>query len=160
MYGCLQPELVPFSGASALISTNPHPTGMSHSMHASLCRRLSHPILRNTSRYITSIFSPGVVPGSVPVSARDAPPNFRPISPLISQANLARLQQTCHLDGEVGLNTSRNNKPPAPSVGSAFSTGLMLVDHDLEVPAQHFSLNYPQYGPSRSPLLNPSSHVI
>src|SRR6266852_4492024 len=36
----------------------------------------------------------------------------------------------------------------------------MLVDRDPEVPARRFSLNYPQYGPSRSPLLNPSSHVI
>jgi hypothetical protein len=36
----------------------------------------------------------------------------------------------------------------------------MLVDHDPEVPARRFSLISPQYGPTRSPLLNPSLHVI
>jgi len=34
----------------------------------------------------------------------------------------------------------------------------MLVDRDLEVPAQHFPLNYPHYAHARI-LLNPSSHV-
>ena len=36
----------------------------------------------------------------------------------------------------------------------------MLVDCDLEVPVRRFSLNYLQHGPTQSPLLNPSSHVI
>ena len=69
-----------------------------------------------------AFFIRGIVPGFIPVSARDAPPNFRHISPLVSQANLARLRQTCQLDGEVAPNTSRNSEPPAPSLSSATST--------------------------------------
>jgi cell cycle serine/threonine-protein kinase CDC5/MSD2 len=69
-----------------------------------------------------SFFTHGIVPGFIPVSARDAPPNFRHISPLVSQTNLARLRQTCQLDSEVAPNTSRNSEPPAPSVSSATSS--------------------------------------
>jgi len=69
-----------------------------------------------------AFFTRGIVPGFIPVSSRDAPPNFRHISPLVSQANLARLRQTCQLDGEVAPNTSRNSEPPAPSVSSATSS--------------------------------------
>jgi hypothetical protein len=69
-----------------------------------------------------AFFTRGIVPGFMPVTARDAPPDFRHISPLVSQANLARLRQTCHLDGEVVPDTSRNTEPPAPSASSATSS--------------------------------------
>jgi hypothetical protein len=59
-----------------------------------------------------------LVPGFIPVSARDAPPNFRNTSPRVLQTNLARLRQTCRLDGEVAPNMSRNCEPPGPSVSS------------------------------------------
>ena len=69
-----------------------------------------------------AFFTRGIVPGFMPVSARDAPPDFRHISPLVSQANLARLRQTCHFDEEVASTMSRNSEPPAPSASSATSS--------------------------------------
>ncbi|KAI9429133.1 kinase-like domain-containing protein [Lactarius indigo] len=68
-----------------------------------------------------AFFTRGIVPGYIPVSARDMPPDFRHLSPLVSQANLARLRQACQLDGEVDPATSRDMEPPAPSASSASS---------------------------------------
>ncbi|KAI9431856.1 kinase-like domain-containing protein [Lactarius indigo] len=68
-----------------------------------------------------AFFTCGIVPGYIPVAARDMPPDFRHLSPLVSQANLARLRQACQLDGEVDPATSRDMKPPTPSASSASS---------------------------------------
>ncbi|KAI9449687.1 kinase-like domain-containing protein [Lactarius psammicola] len=68
-----------------------------------------------------TFFTHGIVPGYIPASARDMPPDFRHISPLVSQANLSRLRQACQLDGEVAPATARDNEPPAPSASSASS---------------------------------------
>ncbi|KAF8480168.1 Thiolase, N-terminal domain-containing protein [Russula ochroleuca] len=64
----------------------------------------------------------GTVPGLIPVSAHDAPPNFCHLSPLILQANLARLQQMFHLDEEIAPNTSRNSETPVLCAGSVTSS--------------------------------------
>jgi cell cycle serine/threonine-protein kinase CDC5/MSD2 len=60
-----------------------------------------------------TFFARGTVPGFIPVSARDAPPNFHHILPLASQANLTRLQQTRQLDEEIAPTTSQNREPHA-----------------------------------------------
>ncbi len=49
------------------------------------------------------------------------PPDFRHLSPLVSQANLARLRQACQLDEEVAPAVARDSEPPAPSASSASS---------------------------------------
>ena len=56
------------------------------------------------------------------VFARDALLDFRHITPLVSQANLAQLRQTCHFDEEVAPTMSRNSGPPAPSASGATSS--------------------------------------
>ncbi|KAH9036705.1 kinase-like domain-containing protein [Lactarius hengduanensis] len=68
-----------------------------------------------------AFFTHGIVPGYIPVSARDMPPDFRHLSPLVSQANLSRLRQACQLDGEVDPAAARDIEPPAPSASSASS---------------------------------------
>ncbi|KAH9029985.1 kinase-like domain-containing protein [Lactarius pseudohatsudake] len=68
-----------------------------------------------------AFFAHGIVPGYIPVSARDMPPDFRHLSPLVSQANLSRLRQACQLDGEVDPAAARDIEPPAPSASSASS---------------------------------------
>jgi len=68
-----------------------------------------------------TFFTHGIVPGYIPASARDMPPDFRHISPLVSQANLSRLRRACQLDGEVAPATARDSEPPAPSASSASS---------------------------------------
>ncbi|KAH9061716.1 kinase-like domain-containing protein [Lactarius deliciosus] len=68
-----------------------------------------------------AFFTHGIVPGYIPVSARDMPPDFRHLSPLVSQANLSRLRQACQLDGEIEPAAARDIEPPAPSASSASS---------------------------------------
>jgi cell cycle serine/threonine-protein kinase CDC5/MSD2 len=68
-----------------------------------------------------SFFIRGIVPGFIPISARDMPPDFRHISPLVSQANLSRLRQACQLDGEVTSPAAHDDEPPAPTASSASS---------------------------------------
>ncbi|KAH8978342.1 kinase-like domain-containing protein [Lactarius akahatsu] len=68
-----------------------------------------------------AFFTHGIVPGYIPVSARDMPPDFRHLSPLVSQANLSRLRQACQLDGEIEPAAARDTEPPAPSASSASS---------------------------------------
>jgi cell cycle serine/threonine-protein kinase CDC5/MSD2 len=68
-----------------------------------------------------AFFTGGIVPGFIPISARDMPPDFRHISPLVSQANLSRLRQVCQLDGDVAPPSEHDIEPPAPSASSASS---------------------------------------
>src|SRR5260370_24113624 len=97
----LQPNLVPFSGALVIISTSSHLAEMSHPMHASLCRRFLCPTLRSAPCCITSL----TMLSSLVASSQSSylslhsilPPNFWHISPLVSQAILARLRQMVNL---------------------------------------------------------------
>lgn len=99
-----------------------------------------------------AFFTRGTVPGFIPVSARDAPPNFRHISPLVSQANFARLRQTCHLDEEIAPNTSRNSEPPAPSAGSATSS-LAQQEREFQKAVQPGSPISALLSSARQPLM-------
>ena len=99
-----------------------------------------------------AFFTCGIVPGFIPVSARDAPPNFRHISSLVSQANLARLRQTCHLDEEVAPNASRNNEPPAPSASSATSS-LAQQEREFQKAVQPGSPISALLSSARQPLM-------
>jgi hypothetical protein len=99
-----------------------------------------------------AFFTRGTVPGFIPVSARDAPPNFRHISPLVSQANLARLRQTCHLHEEMAPNTSRNSEPPAPSAGSATSS-LAQQEREFQKAVQPGSPISALLSSARQPLM-------
>lgn len=99
-----------------------------------------------------AFFTRGIIPGFIPVSARDAPPNFRHISALVSQANLARLRQTCQLDGEIAPNTSRNSEPPAPSVSSATSS-LAQQEREFQKAVQPGSPISALLSSARQPLM-------
>jgi serine/threonine protein kinase len=99
-----------------------------------------------------AFFTCGIVPGFIPVSARDTPPNFRHISPLVSQANLSQLRQTSQVDGEVAPNTSRNSEPPVPSVGSATSS-LAQQEREFQKAVQPGSPISALLSSARQPLM-------
>lgn len=99
-----------------------------------------------------AFFTRGIVPGFIPASARDTLPNFRHISPLVSQANLVRLRQTCQLDGGVAPNTSRNSEPPAPSVSSATSS-LAQQEREFQKAVQPGSPISALLSSARQPLM-------
>ncbi|TCD67323.1 Cell cycle serine/threonine-protein kinase cdc5/MSD2 [Steccherinum ochraceum] len=65
-------------------------------------------------------FTNGIVPGYIPNSAHDAPPDFRHITPPVSQANLARLRKTALLDEEV--TSIAVPSAPAPATTTTEST--------------------------------------
>ncbi|KAI0296286.1 kinase-like domain-containing protein [Multifurca ochricompacta] len=98
-----------------------------------------------------TFFTRGIVPGYIPVSARDAPPDFRHISPLISQANLTRLRQACLLDSEIAP-TPRNSEPPAPSVSSA-SSSLAQQEREFQKAVQPGSPISALLSSARQPLM-------
>src|SRR5260370_4355867 len=62
-------------------------------------------------------------------------PDFQDISPLVSQANLARPRQTCRLDGKVLPSTLPNSEPHALSVSST-TRGLAQQDREFQNEAQ------------------------
>jgi cell cycle serine/threonine-protein kinase CDC5/MSD2 len=97
-------------------------------------------------------FTRGIVPGYIPVSARDMPPDFRHISSLISQVNLARLRQACQLDGEPAPTTSRNCEPPAPSASSA-SSSLAQQEREFQKAVQPGSPISALLSSARQPLM-------
>jgi cell cycle serine/threonine-protein kinase CDC5/MSD2 len=97
-------------------------------------------------------FTRGIVPGFIPVSARDMPPDFRHISSLVSQANLARLRQTCQLDNEPVSTTSRNSEPPASSAGSA-SSSLAQQEREFQKAVQPGSPISALLSSARQPLM-------
>ena len=99
-----------------------------------------------------AFFTRGIVPGYMPVSARDTPPDFRHISPLISQANLARLRQTCHLDNEAALNTSRNSELPASSASST-TNSLAQQEREFQKAVQPGSPISALLSSARQPLM-------
>ncbi|KAI9433702.1 hypothetical protein H4582DRAFT_2101360 [Lactarius indigo] len=70
---------------------------------------------------VHSFITRAIVLGYIPVSARDMPPDFRHLSPFVSQANLVRLRRAYQLDGEVDPATSCDIEPPTPSISSASS---------------------------------------
>ncbi|KAH9970178.1 kinase-like domain-containing protein [Lactifluus volemus] len=97
-------------------------------------------------------FTRGIVPGFIPVSARDMPPDFRHISSLVSQANLARLRQTCQLDNEPVSTTSRNSGPPASSASSA-SSSLAQQEREFQKAVQPGSPISALLSSARQPLM-------
>lgn len=99
-----------------------------------------------------AFFTHGTVPGYMPVSARDTPPDFRHISRLVSQANLARLRQVCLLDGEVAPTTSRNSEPPASSASSATSS-LAQQEREFQKAVQPGSPISALLSSARQPLM-------
>lgn len=60
-------------------------------------------------------FANGIVPGYIPTSAHDAPPDFRHISRQVSNANLARLRKYALLDEEVTPLAVPSAPPAVPS---------------------------------------------
>jgi len=99
-----------------------------------------------------AFFIRGTVPGYIPVSARDTPPDFRHISPLVSQANLARLRQACQLDSEVIPDTSRSVEPPAASASSATSS-LAQQEREFQKAVQPGSPISALLSSARQPLM-------
>lgn len=99
-----------------------------------------------------AFFTHGTVPGYIPVSARDTPPDFRHISPLVSQANLARVRQACQLDTEVAPDTSRNSEPPAASASSATSS-LAQQEREFQKAVQPGSPISALLSSARQPLM-------
>jgi cell cycle serine/threonine-protein kinase CDC5/MSD2 len=99
-----------------------------------------------------AFFARGTVPGYIPVSARDTPPDFRHISPLISQANLARLRLTCQLDSDVAPDMSRNSEPPAASASSATSS-LAQQEREFQKAVQPGSPISALLSSARQPLM-------
>jgi len=99
-----------------------------------------------------AFFIRGTVPGYIPVSARDTPPDFRHISPLVSQANLARLRQACQLDSEVVPDTSRNVEPPPASASSATSS-LAQQEREFQKAVQPGSPISALLSSARQPLM-------
>ena len=99
-----------------------------------------------------TFFLRGTVPGYIPVSARDTPPDFRHISPLVSQANLARLRQACQLDSEVVSDTPRNVEPPAASASSATSS-LAQQEREFQKAVQPGSPISALLSSARQPLM-------
>ncbi|KAF8486786.1 hypothetical protein DFH94DRAFT_1089 [Russula ochroleuca] len=85
-------------------------TRMSRWMCVNLCSSSSHPTLRGAPCCTTLLTCSWHCPRVHTGLCTGLCPYFRYISPLASQANLVRLQQTCHLDEEIALNTSRNSK--------------------------------------------------
>ena len=74
-----------------------------------------------------AFFTSGIVPGFIPISAWEMPPDFRHISPLVSQANLSRLRQACQLDVGTPLRHLRPSRSPcraqvAPAASHSKST--------------------------------------
>ncbi|THH31055.1 hypothetical protein EUX98_g3134 [Antrodiella citrinella] len=60
-------------------------------------------------------FANGIIPGYIPTSAHDAPPDFRHISRQVSAANLARLRKYALLDDEIAPLAVPSAPPAAPS---------------------------------------------
>lgn len=99
-----------------------------------------------------AFFTRGTVPGYIPVSARDTPPDFRHISPLVSQANLARLRQTCQLDSEVAQDMPSNSELPAASASSATSS-LAQQEREFQKAVQPGSPISALLSSARQPLM-------
>ncbi|CCM05981.1 uncharacterized protein FIBRA_08222 [Fibroporia radiculosa] len=68
-------------------------------------------------------FTTGIVPGYIPATAHDAPPDFRHITRPVSDANLARLKRYAMLDEDQVTNIAVPSAPPATT--SSVSNGKM-----------------------------------
>ena len=99
-----------------------------------------------------AFFTHGIVPGYIPVSARDMPPDFRHISSLVSQANLTRLRQMCQLDSDPAPTSSQNSEPPLPSASSA-SSSLAQQEREFQKAVQPGSPISALLSSARQPLM-------
>ena len=104
-----------------------------------------------------AFFTTGIVPGFIPISAREMPPDFRHISPLVSQANLSRLRQACQLDGG-DANAPEDNEPPAPSASSASS--LAQQEREFQKAVQPGSPISALLSSARQPLMVAPGGII
>ncbi|KAH9923446.1 Pkinase-domain-containing protein [Epithele typhae] len=60
-------------------------------------------------------FTEGIVPGYMPVSAHDSPPDFRHVAPHMSRMNLARLRRNAMLDDDQATSIAVPSAPPPPN---------------------------------------------
>ena len=120
------------ANTSSITNTNSHHTGTYLSTHVSSCSRSLRPIHKSALHYTT--FTSGIIPGFTPISAREMPPDFRHISPLVSRANLSRLRQACQLDGGDPTASPENIEPPALSASS--SSSLVQKEREFQKAVQ------------------------
>lgn len=78
-------------------------------------------------------FTNGIVPGYIPTSAHDAPPDFRHITHPVSAANFARLRKYALLDEEV-----TQPAPPAVTVESTSAARAKGVTSTLAQQEKEF----------------------
>lgn len=69
-------------------------------------------------------FTEGIVPGYIPTSAHDSPPDFKHISHVVSDANLARLRRYALLDEDQVTNISLPAVPQNSAVVSGVNNNL------------------------------------
>ena len=120
-----------------------------------LVSRYSHPTRKSALRCTTSsttLSSSVALSQDISPSRRRTPPDFHHISPLVSQANLAHLRQTCQLDSEVVPDTSRNIEPPAASASSATSS-LAQQEREFQKAVQPGSPISALLSSARQPLM-------
>ncbi|KAH9019469.1 hypothetical protein EDB84DRAFT_1566048 [Lactarius hengduanensis] len=65
-------------------------------------------------------FTHGILPGYIPVSVQDIPPDFRHLSPVVSQANLSHCGRRANLTGRSSQ-PRRVTSSPAPSTNSSLA---------------------------------------
>ncbi|KAM5543681.1 hypothetical protein V8D89_002932 [Ganoderma adspersum] len=68
-------------------------------------------------------FGAGTVPGYIPASAHDAPPDFRHVSRAMSAANLARLRRASLLDDDQASSIAVPSAPPSSAHGGGMGMG-------------------------------------
>ncbi|KAH9009185.1 kinase-like domain-containing protein [Lactarius hengduanensis] len=104
---------------------SPH-TETYHSTPASSCNRYSQPartalVARHRRPRVLCPRHRSWIHTRLRAGHAPPPPDFRHLSPLVSQANASRLRQAYQLDGEVEPATARDIEPPAPSASDASS---------------------------------------
>lgn len=102
-----------------------------------------------------AFFTRGIVPGYIPTSAHDAPPDFRHISRVVSEANLARLRKYALLDEDQQTSIAVPSAP-APTIGSklkAVSSSLAQQEKEFQKAVQPGSPISALLSSARQPLL-------
>ena len=104
-------------------------------------------------------FINGIVPGYIPTSAHDAPPDFRHISRQVSQANLARLRKYALLDEEVtslavpSAPSTTTSDPSAGSKSKGVTSTLAQQEKEFQKAVQPGSPISALLSSARQPLL-------
>jgi cell cycle serine/threonine-protein kinase CDC5/MSD2 len=108
-----------------------------------------HPSLHDIVDH--AFFTRGIVPCYIPISARDIPPDFQHISPLVSQSNTSCFRQACQLDGDAAPPPEYDNEPPTPSASSASS--FAQQEREFQKAAQPGSSIFALLSSARQPLM-------